>query len=395
MLLSILPFVLLNAVSGQDGLDQWWYDLGGHDSPASDYLAATSPFYSWFKNAQEQFDAYAPAKHVGKINRGSFLNPELNLPADRAFGHNSDFNVGDLTSGAFSYAPQTQKFVAKKVHVDAGLARKVGQIANMPAGIFVQDDGSVLIDTGRVGDPCNPSPCPAMGTPRCVPVSSTTAKCIGPDSKTLELKWSDPVDEPTASSQLQTADLEYDLDLILVPSKNYDSSACSDPKLTPGDSECGATVSADDKAKVTVGDRGTETAELKTLTDGTTFKDYTYAVIAQRITASPNTAQIPDSDYNLAYAGLKLNFYSDLNGVRLPEFVYTVPQGDVINTANKDHFFFGCVRLNVIHLRALDTRGAGFYNTGDDVRGTGYNILDSELCDSLKNLVPAITPGFQ
>ena len=65
------------------------------------------------------------------------------------------------------------------MHVDAGLARKVGQIANMPAGIFVQDDGSVLIDTGRVGDPCNPSPCPAMGTPRCVHVSSTTAKCIG------------------------------------------------------------------------------------------------------------------------------------------------------------------------------------------------------------------------
>merc|ERR1712002_1451254 len=87
----------------------WWYDLGGHDSPASDYLAATSPFYAWFKSAQEQFDAYAPASHVGKINRGSFLNPELNLPAHRAFGHNSDFNVGDLSSGAFSHTPQAQR----------------------------------------------------------------------------------------------------------------------------------------------------------------------------------------------------------------------------------------------------------------------------------------------
>merc|ERR1712025_21907 len=184
-----------------------------------------------------------------------------------------------------------------------------------------------------------------------------------------------------------------------VPSKNYDSSACSSSpfsELDHGESGCGVTVSADDTAKITAGFRGTETAVLKSsANDGTTFKDYTYAVYAKRKTGTPNPIQISDSKYNLAYAGLKLNFYSDLNGVRLPEFVYTVPQGSAINTTNKDHFFFGCVRLNVIHLRALDTRGAGFYNTGDDVRGTGYNILDSELCDSLKNLVPAITPGFQ
>merc|ERR1711862_1058959 len=121
-------------------------------------------------------------------------------------------------------------------------------------------------------------------------------------------------------------------------------------------------VLSDDIAKVTVGDVGTETAELKTLTDGTTFKDYTYAVIAKRVTGTPDAAQIDNSKYNLANARLKLNFFSDLNGVRLPEFVYTVPQGSVINVPNKLYFFFGCIRPNTIHLKALDTRGAGFYN---------------------------------
>merc|ERR1719348_2734617 len=164
---------------------------------ASDYLAAPSPFNKWFKTAQNQFDAYSPAFHVGKINRGTLLNPELNSPADRAFCSNSHFNVGDFNSGAFSITPQAQKFVAKKIHVDAGLATKVGHIASMPAGVFVQDDGSLLVDTSsRQIDPCNPNPCSAYsGTPRCIVVGSSTAKCIGPEKKRLEIRWTDPVDE--------------------------------------------------------------------------------------------------------------------------------------------------------------------------------------------------------
>ena len=97
--------------------DDWWYDLGGHNSYASDYLYATSPYYSWFKNAQIQYDMFAPAKHVGKINRGKFLNPEINLPADRAFGdpYHSDFHADEMRSGAFEYRPRGQKTVARKV----------------------------------------------------------------------------------------------------------------------------------------------------------------------------------------------------------------------------------------------------------------------------------------
>ena len=97
--------------------DDWWYDVGGHNSYASNYLHGTSPFYNWFKNTQLQYDMFALSNHVGKINRGRFLNPEINLPADRAFGdrYHSDFSVDDLVSGAFEYRPRGQKVVARQV----------------------------------------------------------------------------------------------------------------------------------------------------------------------------------------------------------------------------------------------------------------------------------------
>ena len=137
MIVFILPFAaILGSVFGNydayyqkslepwiDGVDDfyqsdaWWYDLGGHNSYASDYLHANSPYYQWFKKAQLQYDMFAPAQHVGKINRGKFLNPELNLPADRAFGdpYHSDFYADEFSSGAFEYRPRGQKIVARKV----------------------------------------------------------------------------------------------------------------------------------------------------------------------------------------------------------------------------------------------------------------------------------------
>ena len=87
MIVFILPFAaILGSVFGNydayyqkslepwiDGVDDfyqsdaWWYDLGGHNSYASDYLHANSPYYQWFKQAQLQYDMFAPAQHVGKI----------------------------------------------------------------------------------------------------------------------------------------------------------------------------------------------------------------------------------------------------------------------------------------------------------------------------------------
>jgi len=413
-----ISFAILKLVCGQEGLDYWWYNLGDHDSPASDYLAAVSPFYNWFKSAQQQYDAFAPAKHVGKINRGTFLNPELNLPADRAVGLNSDFNAGDFNSGAFSNTPQAQKFVAKKIHVDAGLATKVGQIASMPVGVFVQDDGSLIVDTSlRQIDPCNPNPCIATSsTPRCIPVGSSTAKCIGPEKKLLEIRWIDPADESgvvlkdtttpplcetpassppgVACSTITLSNIPYDINLNIVPSKNYDGLSCSRQMLLRGDSLCGATISADGTALATF---GTESAELSSSRDGASFKDYTYAIYATRMSEAPDNQQsqgasIADAAYNLAFSRLKLNLYGELNGVKLPEYVYTVPQGNPINSVNKFHFFFGCIRPN---FKGIDTRGAGFYDNGDNIRGTNVQVFDTGVCESLLNVEPAQIPGFQ
>ena len=94
--------------------DDWWYDLGGHNSYASDYLYATSPYYQWFKEAKLQYAMFAPAQHVGKINREKLLNSERSLPADRAFRdpYHSDFYADELRSGIFEYGPRGQKIYA-------------------------------------------------------------------------------------------------------------------------------------------------------------------------------------------------------------------------------------------------------------------------------------------
>ena len=185
--------------------DDWWYDLGGHNSYASDYLYATSPYYSWFKNAQMQYDMFAPAKHVGKINRGKFLNPEINLPADRAFGdpYHSDFHADEMRSGAFEYRPRGQKIVARKVidtlcipnavillikvDVDAGIAKNVGDIVRLPVPVFVKKDGTLLVSApqeNRVNrhDACSihPNPCSIFpAKTKCSHFDDNLAECSG------------------------------------------------------------------------------------------------------------------------------------------------------------------------------------------------------------------------
>ena len=85
------------------------------DWEVSNKLTSINPIYSTYKKKAKQMDLYGPAKHVGKINRGQFLNPKLNTPSDRAFGHQSDFNPSDLSSGAFKYKPKGLKFRATAV----------------------------------------------------------------------------------------------------------------------------------------------------------------------------------------------------------------------------------------------------------------------------------------
>ena len=89
--------------------------IGGTTWGTSDNLAQLSPYYTWYKQAAKQMSLYSYAQHVGKIIRGQFLNPEQNMPKDRAFGYQSDFNPEDLKSGAFNHKPQGQKFRATEV----------------------------------------------------------------------------------------------------------------------------------------------------------------------------------------------------------------------------------------------------------------------------------------
>jgi hypothetical protein len=95
-------------------VDDWWYDMG-NSWETSDNLAQLSPYYAWYKEAALLMSLYGFAQHVGKINRGKFLDPELNMPKDRAFGYQSDFNPEYLKSGTFKHKPQGQKFRATEV----------------------------------------------------------------------------------------------------------------------------------------------------------------------------------------------------------------------------------------------------------------------------------------
>jgi len=51
----------------------------------------------------DRVDLYAPALHVGKINRGHYPKPELLQPRHRVMGYDPDFNHRD--SSAFRYTP--------------------------------------------------------------------------------------------------------------------------------------------------------------------------------------------------------------------------------------------------------------------------------------------------
>jgi len=279
--------------------DEWWFDIGGRDSYASDYLSATSPFYRWFKQAQTQYDMFAPALHVGKINRGIFLNPELNLPADRAIGHKPDFHDAELLSGAFEYRPHGQKIVARKVDVDAGIAKRVGEVVKLSLATYVKKDGTLLVKVGggnpaHPGDPCTRQldPCADFPTrPRCVALHAEShyVKCVGPVKTTISLKFDDPTYQDHADNNI---------DLFLVPSAS-DGSLCAEVTrlLKPGDSAaCGVTMGNDKTAN---NNRETEKASFSNPSE------FTYAVLA--FTNNRN-------DYNLKAGSLQLTVKDDTYG---------------------------------------------------------------------------------
>jgi len=353
----------------------WWHSLNtGNDWHVSDFLDAISPFAQTYRQMQQQFDMYGYAQHVGKINRGEFLNPELNLPADRAYGYKPDFNSQDFNSGAFKHEPKGQKFVAKPIHVNLGLASKAGEIRVMPIGQHVQGDGTVLVQTKGKQDPCNPNPCNNVHLSRCVVVNDETAKCMDSEIYELTLFWADPSDDGHPNN----------LDLILVP-VTHDGTRCANIVVYPDDEDCGVSISSDDSHSFGFSGRAEETATLTTLSDGTKFQDYSYAVLAEY------------TDYNLS-EGSPILVVTDDDGDVVQTLV--IPQYDEVTNINYDFkslFFFGCWSSPK---RKMVTTGAGFYDVGDNVKykvggqiiDTGLNVLDSGLCSTLG--VDSASSGF-
>ena len=92
--------------------DEWWYDMGDWDTPSS---LQSNPFYQTHQYLQNQMDLFGFAQHVGKINRGQLVNPELNRPWDHAYGYQNDFNDEDFKSGAFRNPSKGQRIRATQV----------------------------------------------------------------------------------------------------------------------------------------------------------------------------------------------------------------------------------------------------------------------------------------
>jgi len=347
----------------------WWNSLDtSKDWYVSDNLDAISPFAQTFRQMQQQFDMFGYAQHVGNINRGKFLNPELNLPADRAYGFDSDFNPQDFNGGAFKHQPQGQKFVAKPIHVNLGLASKPGEIKVLPLGQHVQDDGSVLIQTKGQADPCNPNPCSNVYLPRCVVVNDVTAKCMESEIYELTLIWSDPADADGEDN---------DLNLILVPA-THDGKGCDTTGglVLAGSEECGARISTDAQHSFGNVKKAEETATLTTISDGTKFQDYTYQVLVEFI------------NYNLS-EGSPILVVTDDEGHIVQTLA--IPQYDGVTNINFDfkrNFFFGCWSSP---MKRMVTTGAGFYSFGDsvkykvgsEVRDSGLGTEDPALCNLL------------
>jgi len=162
--------------------DDWWTDMEATVWDDKGPQLENSPSYNTFRQVDKQLDMHGYAQHVGKINRGQYYNPELNLPGHRAFGHKDDYNPADLKSGSFRHSPQGQKVVAEQVHVDLGMAASLGDIITIPPGHSINTDGTIDVETDPGQQhPCASNPCAGVfpkNDAMCEDVvDTTTARC--------------------------------------------------------------------------------------------------------------------------------------------------------------------------------------------------------------------------
>lgn len=137
---------------------------------------------------KKQMEVYGYAQHIGTVNHGQYLNPELNQPRDRAYAYGSDFNPWNFLLGAFRYTPSSNNnnfyhnVYATEAHVGLGMASAEGQVVKVPVDVQVQGDGAVLLTLGNSigGNPCINNPCKIrFNYINCEVVNYFTVKCSG------------------------------------------------------------------------------------------------------------------------------------------------------------------------------------------------------------------------
>jgi len=317
----------------------WWHDLGS-DWEVSNTLRQRSPQYSTYRQISRQMNHYAPALHLGRIYRGQLPHPAKYRPRDRSFGENADFNQGDLKKGVFKKVPDDgnevrtakalQILVATKADVEAGMAKCVGDMFNLPTIVTVMDDGSFRVKTRHKQNPCarNPNPCQMFGPFRnsdCSEEEDYTVRC-------------DPRNDP------------FQLDLVWTSGKNLDIhvkaiDAATGEVFGDGtwqgdeifhndvDGAHGAIVPANTK-KCTAA-TCVEKLLLKTLTDGSDYKDYVYAITAHRTNNNNEELQNTGGRLEVKYNG------KVVKTVDIPQGAVNPPskKGDY-----KGRYLFGCFK---------------------------------------------------
>jgi len=220
-LLQLLRGTLCVPLRHQPQNDAWWNDIEATPWASKGSQLENSPYYNTYKQVDSQLHMYGYAQHVGKINRGKYVNPELNLPGHRAFGHEHDFNPGDLGSGAFRFSPEGQNVMAEMVHWVLGIADKRGEdIITIDPGHSINPDGTILVQTRHGQDPCSSNPCNGVfpnHRATCEALDDTTAKC----ERVIPGGWSDwgSYGECVECTRFRTR-------------------SCSKPPLANGDTSC-------------------------------------------------------------------------------------------------------------------------------------------------------------
>merc|ERR1719318_1723747 len=337
----------------------WWHDLGS-DWAVSNTLRQRSPQYATYSQISRQMNQHAPALHLGRIYRGQLTNPAKYRPRDRTFGENADFNQRDLKKGVFKKVPDDgnevntarslQTFVANEADVEAGMAKCVGDMFNLPTIVTAMDDGSFTVKTRHKQNPCarNPNPCQMFGPFRkayCSKEEDYKVKC-------------DPRNDPFQLDLVWTSGENLDIRVIAIEAATGtvlgDGTWQGDEVFHRDvDGAYGVIVPADTK-KCTAAPC-LEKLLLKTLADDSDYKDYVYAITAHRTRNNNEELQNTGGRLEVKYDGKVVK-------------TSNIPQGAGANPPNrkgkyKRRYLFGCFRPG-IDGHYLDTSVARFESGG-------------------------------